>query len=323
MHYEGLAKKLADRTRIGLSDELADKLKLKSEDAIGGALMAMTEDQRGVLGVYLLAVYVIDDTDFWSDGEIYWWSIPTLETKGGGVMWNATYGLPNGAPPHKCGDLEWMTNIALKDPPLLAVIPQTDPDVIVSTTRIAVYDDDGAIADFPKSMAAGYEALSQCKETGLTGTSAISGPVRDAIFKTLRGEQDDILVEEDIVLKRVDARFGVGFIGSVATTKARVYYFVKDELRTQTLGPVSLKKGDTTTLKPDSPVASGGSIAIFARGADKKTEVTVGTFGTLSTDKPFLGDVLDSKKAAELNAGLKIDSNAEVSLVAYYTPPGG
>src|SRR6476659_6515962 len=107
MHYEGLAKKLADRTRIGLSDELADKLKLKSEDAIGGALMAMTEENRGVLGVYLLAVYVIDDTDFWSDGEIYWWSIPTLETKGGGVTWSATYGLPNGAPPHKCGDLEW------------------------------------------------------------------------------------------------------------------------------------------------------------------------------------------------------------------------
>jgi len=83
-----------------------------------------------------------------------------------------------------------------------------------------------------------------------------------------------------------------------------------------------LKKGDSTTLKPDQPVVSGGSISIFARGADKKTEISCGTFGTLSTDKPFIGDVLDSKKAAELNAGLKIDSNAEVSLVAFYTPPG-
>jgi hypothetical protein len=146
--------------------------------------------------------------------------------------------------------------------------------------------------------------------------------VRDAIFKTLRGEQDDILVEEDIVLRRVDARFGVGFVGAVSTAKARVYYFVKDELRTKTLGPIALKKGDSATLKPEAPVASGGAIAIFARGADKKTEITVGSFGTLSTDKPFLGDVLDAKRAAELNAGLKIDSNADVSLVAFYTPPG-
>jgi hypothetical protein len=322
MQYEGLAAKLANRTRIGFSDELADKLKVKSEDAIGGALLGMTEGERGVLGVYLLAVYVIDDTDFWSDGEIYWWSIPTLETKSGGVMWGPNYGLPNGAPPHKCGDLEWMTNIALKDPPLLAVIPQTDPDVVTAAIRVAVYDDDGALADFPKSMAAGYEALAACKNEGTGGAATIVGPVRDAIFKTLRGEQDDILVEEDIVLRRVDARFGVGFVGAVSTAKARVYYFVKDELRTKTLGPIALKKGDSATLKPEAPVASGGAIAIFARGADKKTEITVGSFGTLSTDKPFLGDVLDAKRAAELNAGLKIDSNADVSLVAFYTPPG-
>lgn len=321
MAYEELGAKLASRTRIGFSDELAEKLGVKSEEAIGGALLSVTDGQKGVFGVYLLAVYVIDDTDFWSDGEIYWWSIPVLETKTGGVTWSATYGLPNGAPPHPCGDLEWMTNIALKDPPLLAVIPQTDAEVVVSTIRVAIYDDDGAIADFPKSMAAGYEALAACKPTGLSGASAIVGPVRNAIFKTLKGEQDDILVEEDIVLRRTDARFGVGFIGSVSSTKARVYYFVKDELRTQTLGPVALKKGDTTTLKPDQPVVSGGSIAIFARGADKKTSVSCGTFGTLSTDKPFIGDVLDTAKAKELNAGLKVESNADVSLVAFYTPP--
>ncbi|MBX3226871.1 MAG: hypothetical protein KIT84_38365 [Labilithrix sp.] len=319
MNYDALGAQLANRSRPGLSEELADKLNVKSEDAVRGELLALTEDKRGVLGVYLLAVYVIDDTDFWSDGEIYWWSIPTLETKGGGVTWGATYGLPNGAPPHRCGDLEWMTNIALKDPPLLAAIPQTDPEVVGCNVRVAVYDDDGAVADFATSMAAGYEALSLCKRSGLTGTSSIVGPVRDAIFKTLRGEQDDVLVEHDVVLRRDDARFGVGFIGSASTTKARVYYFVKDELRTVTLGPVAITKGASATLKPDQPVAAGGAFAIFARGADKSTEVTCGILGTLTTDTPFLGKVLDEAQAKALNAGLKLDSNADVSVVAFYT----
>ena len=67
MAYEELGAKLANRTRIGLSDELAEKLGVKSEEAIGGALLSVTDGQKGVFGVYLLAVYVIDDTDFWSD----------------------------------------------------------------------------------------------------------------------------------------------------------------------------------------------------------------------------------------------------------------
>ena len=96
---------------------------------------------------------------------------------------------------------------------------------------------------------------------------------------------------------------------------------MKDELRTITMGPVAVKKGDTATLKPDQSVVAGGSFAIFARGAAKKTEISCGSIGTLSTDKPFIGDVLDAKKAAELNAGLKIESNADVSIVAFYTPP--
>jgi hypothetical protein len=169
-------------------------------------------------------------------------------------------------------------------------------------------------------MAAGYEALSLCKQSGLTGATSIVGPVRDAIFKTLKGDQDDILVEQDLQLLRADACFGVGFIGSIATTKARVYYVVKDELRTRTLGPVAMKKGETTTLKPDEPVVAGGAIAIFARGATKKTEVTCGSFGTLTTDTPFIGQVLDTQKAAQLNAGITLASNADVSVVAFYTP---
>lgn len=321
MGYDALAARLAERTRIGMSEELADKLKVKAEHAVRGELLAMSDDDRGALGVYLLGVYVIDDTDFWSDGEIYWWSIPTLVSKTGGVTWSASYGLPNGAPPHKCGDLEWMTNIALKDPPLLAVIPPFD-EVAACTIQLGVYDDDGAVANFPAAMTAGYETLALCKPTGLVGAKSILGPVRDAIFKALKGEEDDLLLEQELTLRRDDARFGVGFIGSVATTKARVYYFVKDELRTTTLGPISVPKGETMTLRPDAPVKAGSRVAFFARGAGKKTEVTCGPFGTLTTDKPFHGEVIDASKAAQLSAGITISSNADVSVVAFCTPPG-
>jgi hypothetical protein len=311
---------LADRSRLGLDDSLAEKLKIKTPDAVRGQLLAMNDGPRGVLGVYLLAVYVIDDTDFWSDGEIYWWSIPTLVKKNGGVTWNALHGLPMGAPPHKCGDLEWMTNIALKDPPLLAVIPP-DPDVAACVIRLAVYDDDGAIADFPKSMAAGYEALAACKQEGLQGADQILSPVREAIFKTLRGEQDDIIVEDDVRLARDDARYGVGFVGSVSKPKGRVYYLVKDELRTLTAGPIGLTKGQTATLKFDEPVKPGGRLAVFARGASKGAEVSVGILGDLKTNRPFLGEVLDTAKAAALNAGISVSAKGDASVVMYYTPP--
>ena len=35
-----------------------------------GQLMAITDGDRGPLGVYLLAIYVVDDTDFFGDGQI-------------------------------------------------------------------------------------------------------------------------------------------------------------------------------------------------------------------------------------------------------------
>jgi hypothetical protein len=304
-----------------MSEALADKLKVKPHDAIRGELLSMTDGGRGALGVYLLAVYVIDDTDVWSDGEIYWWSIPTLLTKSGEVTWSATHGLPNGAPPHKCGDLEWMTNIALKDPPLLAVIP-ADDEVAACVIRIAVYDDDGAVADFPKAMAAGYDALSECKPAGLKGAESILGPVREAIFGALKGAQDDILVEDDLQLRRDDAQFGVGFVGQLGTMKGRVYYFVKDELRTKTIGPVALHKGKPETLKLDEPAKPGGKLAIFARGANKKAEVNCGSFASLTTDTPFFGALLDSAQAAQLNAGIPVSSNGDASILVYYTPPG-
>src|SRR5579863_4956515 len=117
MGLEELAKLVADTQRLGMSAALAEKLKLKSEDVVQGQLMAMTDGDRGPLGVYLLAVYVVDDTDLFDDGEIYWWSIPVLVDKKGQVSWSPTSGLPAGGVPHKCGSLEWMTNLSLKDPP--------------------------------------------------------------------------------------------------------------------------------------------------------------------------------------------------------------
>jgi hypothetical protein len=319
--YDALAERLADRSRIGMSDSLADKLKIKTADAFRGELLASGDGKHGPLGVYLLAVYVVDDTDFWSDGEIYWWSIPTVVRKNGDAGWSAAQGLPAGAPPHKCGDLEWMTNVALKSPPLLAVIPPED-DVASCVIRLAVYDDDGAVADFPKAMEAGYEALSACKPEGLKGADNILSPVREAIFKTLRGEQDDIIVEEDLKLAREDGRFGVGFVGAITRSKGRVYYLVKDELHTKTAGPIALAKGQSATLKLDEPVKPGGRIALFARGAQKGTEVTAGILGDLTTNKPFIGDVLDAAKAAAVNAGINVSSKGEASVVMFYTPPG-
>src|SRR5271166_5376154 len=112
MGLEDLAKRLADINRLGMTPALAEKLKIRSEDAIRGQLMAMTDGDRGPVGVYLLAIYVVDDTDLFDDGEIYWWSIPALVDTKGNARWSPVSGLPAGAPPHKCGSQEWMTNVS-------------------------------------------------------------------------------------------------------------------------------------------------------------------------------------------------------------------
>jgi hypothetical protein len=187
--------------------------------------------------------------------------------------------------------------------------------------RLAVYDDDGAVADFSKAMEAGYEALSQCKPTGLQGAESILVPVRDAIFKTLKGQQDDIIIEEDLRLSRDDARYGCGFVGSVSRLKGRAYYFVKDELHTVTIGPIALRKGETQTIQFEQPLLPGGRLAVFARGARKGAEVSCGVLGELNTDKPFFGDTLDAKRVAQLASGISCSSNADASVIVFYTPP--
>src|SRR5580698_706824 len=214
MELENLAKRLADPSRPGLSPELAEKLKLKSEDVVRGQLMAMTDGERGPLGVYLLGIYVVDDTDVFGDGQIYWWSIPVLLDKQGNARWSAVSGLPAGGAPHKTGSLEWMTNLSLQDPPLLAVIP-ADDDISAAVVRLGVYDDDKKPADIPAALAQGMTALAGCQREGLPGAGQIITPVRDAIWRSLKAEDDDLLLDEDITIRRGDAlRFNVGLVGT-------------------------------------------------------------------------------------------------------------
>lgn len=317
MAFDDLAKRLADTTRIGMTPAVAEKLKIKPEDAVRGQLMAMSDDDRGPLGIYLLAVYVVDDTDLWDDGEIYWWSIPVLVDKKGKASWSPMSGLPAGAPPHKCGSLEWMTNLSLKDPPLLAVVPPDD-EIAACVLRIAIYDDDGKPADVAAALAEGYDTLGNCMREGLSGADQVITPVREAIFKSLKAEHDDILIDEDITIRRGESsRFGVGFVGSSINAMVRVYYVVKDELRTETAGPFVLHKGQSETVKFAAKLERGGRVSVFSRGAD----VGCGAFGDLTTDVPFAGKVLDDKLAASLSQGFQLTGSGAAKVIAFYTPP--
>jgi hypothetical protein len=313
-----LAKLVADRERLGMSAALADKPKLKSEEVVRGQLTAMGDGDRGPLSVYLLAVYVVDDTDLFDDGEIYWWSIPVLVDKKGQVSWSPESGLPAGGVPHKCGSLEWMTNLSLKDPPLLAVIPEADDEVAACVMRLGIYDDDGKPANVAAALAEGHGALAACQRTGLAGPGQVITPVRDAIYRSLKAEDDDVLLDEDLTIRRGDsARFNVGFVGSTINAKARAYYVVKDEQRTETAGPIVLRKGEVARIAFLEEPRSGGRVAIFARGGD----VQCALFGELTTDRPFAGKVLDEALAKTLAAGFEVTGRGAAKVIAFYTPP--
>ncbi|MGO8995665.1 MAG: hypothetical protein ACLQVI_20330 [Polyangiaceae bacterium] len=317
MGLDDLSKRLADRERLGLDAALADKLKIPSEDVVRGQLMAMSDDDRGPISVSLLAIYVVDDTDVWGDGEIYWYTVPVLVDAAGNARWSPVSGLPSGAPPHKCGSLEWMTNISLAEPPIVAVVPPDD-DIAACVVRLAIYDDDKAPADLRTALARGYEALSACAREGLPGAQQVVLPVRDAIHKSLKAEDDDILIDEDVTLRRgAKERFSVGLIGSIVNAKVRVYYLVKDEMRTETIGPLMLHKGQMERVQFKSKLARGGRIALFARGADVGSDV----FGDLTTDMPFAGKVLDARLAETLGGGFLLRGTGAAKAIAYYTPP--
>jgi len=316
MGIEEIAERLSDPARIGLNDEIAKKLGVVPRDTTRGRLIAQQEGNHSHLGVYLLAAFVVDDTDFFGDGEIYWWSIPVMVRSGGKVQKNALYGLPTGEPPHKVGSLEWMTNISLATPPLLAVIPP-ESDVESCVLRMAFYDDDGAAADLPKAVTAGLEALAEISSGELDGPEQIITPVRQAIWKALRAEQDDILIDQDVLLRRGEVvRFGRGMVGSVVNAMVRVYYFVRDEENTRQFGPIALHKGQSETVKFDVPFKAGGRLALFARGAD----VSCSAFGDLNTDMPFQNRIIEVRHEPGLEHGFSVTGTGPAKLVAYYTP---
>lgn len=316
MKLDAIAKLLADREHVGLSEELAKKLGLGTEEATRGRLMALADVDRPCFGVYLLAAYVVNDTDFWGDGEIYWWSVPCMATSDGQFVKSALYGLPNGAPPHKVGSHEWMTNLSLKDPPLLAVIPPEER-VTACTIRLGVYDDDGKPADLPAAMAAGLGAFAEISGEPLASVEQIIAPVRQAIFAGLKAQEDDILIDQDVTIRRgATVPFSSGLIGSAVSANIRVYYLVKDEDRTETFGPVMLHKGQTETVRFPTPMRGGGRLTLFARGAD----VSCSAFGELRTETPFVNRVIDTAHEASLANGFSITGTGPAKFIAYYTP---
>jgi hypothetical protein len=316
MKLDDLAKLLSNREHIGLTEDLAKTLGVATEQATRGRLMALADVDRPYFGVYLLAAYVVNDTDFWGDGEVYWWSVPALVSADGTVLKDALYGLPNGAPPHKVGSLEWMTNLSLKDMPLLAVIPPEER-VAACTIRLAFYDDDGKPANMTAAMTAGLDAFSKISAEPLSGADQIVLPVRQAIFNGLKAQEDDILVDQDLTIRRGAAvPFASGMTGAIMTSNIRVYYFVKDEDRTETFGPVTLHKGQTETVRFPSALRGGGRLSIFARGAD----VSCSAFGELSVDTPFVNRVIDSAHESALTNGFSVTGTGAAKLVAFYTP---
>jgi hypothetical protein len=317
MSYDDLARRIANPRAIGLTDELAKRLKVKDPDVTRAQLVADV-DERAHVGVYMLAAYVVDDTDILGKGEIYWWSIPLLGDADGKVTWNAKVGLPNGAPPTKCGDREWLSSLSFADPPLLALVPPAD-DVVACLVRLGMYDDDGARADVPKAMTAGLGALAELPlEYPLGRPEAIVDPVRTAIWESLRAKQDDRLVEDDIrLLRNAGSNWPAGMIASMVTSLVRVYWIAKDERRTEHVAPATLVKGQAHTFKFERPVERGSRIALLARG-----DVDVGRLGSLGLDMPFTNHVVvDPTEAAALSNGLTVTAKTDAEIVAFHTAP--
>src|ERR1041385_1011571 len=316
MKITELSNLLSNREHIGMNDELMKKLGLTSDEATRGRLMALADTERPYFGVYLLAAYVVNDTDFWGDGEIYWWTIPTMVGADGASRKDPLYGLPNGGAPHKVGSLEWMTNLSLKDPPLIAAIPPEER-VVACTIRIAFYDDDGKPANLAGALTAGLDAYATVSSDPVSGPNQIIAPVRQAIFNSLKAQEDDILVDQDVTIRRGSAvPFTSGMIGSVMTSMIRVYYFVKDEDRTETFGPVMLHRGQTETVRFPSAMRGGGRLSLLARGS----EVSCSAFGNLTVDTPFVNRVIDTAHETALANGFTVSGTGPSKLIAFYTP---
>ena len=211
-----------------------------------------------------------------------------------------------------------MTNISMKSPPLLGVIPP-DESLDTAVIRLAFYDDDGKPAEMTAALEAGLQAYATIPtEVPLPGPQLIIAPVRDAIFTSLNAAKDDILIDHDIVIRRGAALpFNSGMVGSVMNSFIRVYYFVKDENRTETFGPVSLHKGQTETIRFEQKIQVGGRIAIFSRGSD----VNCSAFGELTADTPFQNRMIARNQETAFQDGFSVTASGPAKLVAYYTPP--
>jgi hypothetical protein len=184
--------------------------------------------------------------------------------------------------------------------------------------RLGIYDDDKKPADVGAALGHDLEALAACQREGLPGPGQIIVPVRDAIYRALDAQDDDVLLDEDVTLRRGEsARFNAGFIGSTINAKARAYYVVLDPVHSETAGPLVLRKGEVSRLAFASDLKSGGRVSIFARGADVDCPV----FGQLTTDRPFAGKVLDDALARSLAAGFDVTGRGAAKVVAFYTPP--
>jgi hypothetical protein len=317
MKLEGLAKKLSDPERLGLTAQLCERLGIANADVTRGRLMAQMDEPRSHMGVYLLAAFVVDDTDLWGDGSVYWWCIPTLVDDAGKVRKNVLHGLPSGAVPHKVGSLEWMSNISLADPPLLAAIPP-EAGLKSCALRLAFYDDDGKPANVPAALTKGLEAWAEVSSDALSGSDQIVLPVRQAIWDALHAAEDDILVEQDWAVRRGESiPFGAGMIESLINAKIRLYMLVKDENKTEQFGPIQLHKGQTETITFKQPMRGGGRIALFSRGAD----VNCSTFGELNLDTPFQNRIILSNQEGQLQNGFAITGTGPAKFTAFYTVP--
>jgi hypothetical protein len=101
------------------------------------------------------------------------------------------------------------------------------------------------------------------------------------------------------------------------SSNVRVYYFVKDEEKTETFGPITLHKGQTETVKFPSAMRGGGRLAVFSRGAN----VSCSAFGELDVDTAFVNRVIDSGHESALASGFTVTGKGPAKLVAFYTPP--
>lgn len=319
MSLEDIARQLSDPSRVGMTPELVEKLKLKSVDATRGQLMAAGSGDAGPTSVHLLAMYVIDDTDFWDRGEIYWWAIPTIVNEDGSASWSPLTGLPTGAAPIKVGSKEWMSSLDLKNQPLVAVIPADDA-IAKCVIRLGVYDDDRAPADVPGALTAALDYISTFRREGLSGPDELITPIRSLIWKHLRAEQDDMMVDEDLTIARSGSlHFQCGFVGSVNTGFARVYYVVKDAARTEQLGPFDLTKNDTKTVQFTSEIQQGGRVSILSQG-----DASTSLLGELNLDNAYASKIVDAGLAASLKNGLTVSTTKKPArFVVFYTPPPG